>query len=122
LKRKYGKTIKDVLEYRDSICREIEAIENSEETAQKLRKQLEVDMSNLKSKSNELSNARKKIAKKLESRITNELRFLGMDKSKFEISMDILKKDGQISYSEKGMDSVSFLISTNPGEPVKPLS
>lgn len=122
LKRKYGKTVKDILAYRESIYKEMQDIQNSEETAEKLRKQLNAAEATLEDKSRQLSECRKKIAERLGMSITGELKYLGMDKSRFEVSLDVSKKDGQIIYNENGMDIVSFLISTNPGEPLKPLS
>lgn len=122
LKRKYGKTIGDILNYRKQISIEKQDIENSEEKIQSLKKQLEDKLNILNKVSNDLSIRRKSTASKLAARIINELKFLGMEKSKFEAGFEILKKDNKPDYSEKGFDIVRFLISTNPGEPLKPLS
>lgn len=122
LKRKYGKTITDILDYREKVYKEKQDIVNSEETIKKLKQKFNEKMDILDKKVRQLSGIRKKVASKLESSILEELKFLGMEKSKFEIRFDILTKDGKQDYSEDGIDIVSFLISTNPGEPVKPLS
>lgn len=122
LKRKYGRTIQDILDYRESICKEKAEIESSEERIDKLKVQLEENNLILSSKSIRLSELRKKIAKNLENNILYELKFLGMDKSIFTVQFDTVKKDGNVNYNENGMDVVYFLISTNPGEPVKSLS
>lgn len=122
LKRKYGRTVQDILNYREAICEEKSDIENSEEKIKKLKKQFEENLSILSTKSSDLSELRKKTADKLINSIIKELAFLGMDKSKFKVQFEVINKDGHVSYNEKGMDIVRFLISTNPGEPEKPLS
>lgn len=122
LKRKYGGTIKDILSYRDSIYNEMQSIQNSEETIDKLKKELDQKMEVLDKKSNELSKLRKSTALSLSSKIVSELKFLGMGKSVFEVNFDTEEKDGQLLYSEKGIDKVKFMMSANPGEPLKPLS
>lgn len=122
LKRKYGKTIKDVLDYREQIFIEKLDIENSEEIIEDLKREIK-DKVEIQSRTcASLSQRRKLIAKNLESNIMNELKFLGMEKPKFEVCFENYSKDDVSACYEKGCDIVRFLISTNPGEPVKPLS
>ena len=122
LKRKYGNTIKDIIEYRDTINKELEDICNSKGKIDNLKKQLESESNILSEKASRLSNLRKFVAKKLQSNIMNELKFLSMERSKFTVSFEIERLNDEIIYNEKGMDKIKFLISTNPGEPEKPLS
>lgn len=122
LKKKYGPTIEDILKYREKTYEEIQYILNSEATIEKLKVKLRDEMDELSKKSKKLSDLRKDTARKLESGVVGELRFLGMDKSKFVVSFEIFEKDGQVIFNEKGMDVVRFLISANPGEPEKPLA
>ena len=122
LKRKYGNTIKDIIEYRDTINKELEDICNSKGKIDNLKKQLESESNILSEKASRLSNLRKFVAKKLQSNIMNELKFLSMERSKFTVNFEIERLNDEIIYNEKGMDKIKFLISTNPGEPEKPLS
>lgn len=122
LKRKYGKTIADILNYRNDIYNEKQEIENSEEIIEKLKSELKDKIGILDGKCASLSRMRKAAAKKLEDSILNELKFLGMEKSKFQVEFNVLMKDNTISYNEKGFDIIRFLMSANLGEPLKPLS
>lgn len=122
LKRKYGKTIEDILKYRDSVYNEMQDIQNREEIIEKLKGKLSEKISLLDKASRELSDLRKSAAKVLSDRIVSELKFLGMEKSVFNVNFEAPEKDGHPIYGENGIDVVNFLISLNPGEPVKPLS
>ncbi|RHW41127.1 DNA repair protein RecN [Neobacillus notoginsengisoli] len=118
LKRKYGKTIPEILEYGEKIKVEIDALQNKETHIGNLEKELSILKKELTVKASELTKVRKKWAEKLTKLIHKELKDLYMAKTIFEIRF---LKGGQ-SYSKMGMDKVEFFISTNPGEPLKPLS
>lgn len=122
LKRKYGDSIEEILKYREQAYNEVQYILNSQDRIEKLKARLREEQKILEEKSKALSKLRIKAAKKLESDVVNELKFLGMERSAFLVNFDIPQKDGQVSYNEKGMDDVRFLISPNPGEPEKPLA
>jgi DNA repair protein RecN len=122
LKRKYGSTIDEIINYREDIENELNLILNSEEVINNLKKQLSIEEGILQQRCRELSDLRKEISKRLEKDIVNELKFLGMDKSTFTVSLELNENNGVTNYSNNGMDKVQFLISTNPGEPEKPLS
>lgn len=62
-----------------------------------------------------LQAARKKMAKKLEAAIQNELKDLYMENARFEVTFK------EIIFTAEGIDEVEFYITTNPGEPLKPL-
>lgn len=122
LKRKYGTTIDEILKYRDDINNEMNDIINSEEKINELKNQQETEESVLHEECSKLSAKRKKAAERLESDIMNELKFLCMEKSTFKVNIHTNEVNNRINYTEKGMDTVKFLMSTNPGEPQKPLS
>lgn len=122
LKRKYGSTIADILKYRDSVSREMDDILSSEEKISELKKQQEAEESILHEACSKLSGLRIEAAKRLEHDIMNELKFLCMEKSTFTVDIHTNEVNNRIIYSEKGMDNVVFIMSTNPGEPQKPLS
>ncbi|MEW9123614.1 MAG: DNA repair protein RecN, partial [Thermotaleaceae bacterium] len=123
LKRKYGKDIEEILSYRQRIYNELEEIRNSHVIVQELNKQIDSLDKELTDLSIALSTKRKAIGKKLEKRITEELMSLNMDKVIFHIQFtENHDKYGKLLFTSKGIDKIEFLISTNAGEPPKPLS
>lgn len=122
LKSKYGSSIAEILQYRDSIEKEKEDILNSEQKIASLKQELGRAQEILKQKSETLSSLRYKTAEKLKALIMDELKFLCMEKAKFNVGIERNELNGNTVYNERGMDNVRFLISTNPGEPEKPLS
>ncbi len=116
LKRKYGNTIDEILEYKDKLENEIKEIENLEETNKKLRleqKQVESKMKKLCDKMQEI---RSKNGQALAERINKELKDLEMPNVKFNIKIE--KQD---NYTINGNDKVEFVICTNVGEEYKEL-
>ncbi len=123
LKRKYGKTINEILSYREKVYAELYKIENSEKIIASLKEQINKSKSELLILSKKLSTIRKNVSQKLENQITQELNSLNMKQSTFHIQFsENLDANNQIVFTPKGIDKVEFLISTNIGEPPKPLS
>jgi len=123
LKRKYGNSIENILNYRDELYRELQEIENSAERVNILKKELNKYKKEYYHYSEILSVERKKFAKKFEKEIIQELNDLNLEKTKFKVNItQNLDIDGNIVISRYGIDKIEFLISTNPGEPLKPLS
>ncbi len=130
LKRKYGNTVEDILEYADKIQEEISTIENKDVHIEKTKKRLKELEAIVVKEATTLSVMRKKLASQLTDAIHQELKELYMDKTKFEVV--ITKKEGTmddplvegvpVKLTADGFDNVEFYISTNPGEPLKPLS
>lgn len=118
LKRKYGKTIDEILEYAAEIEEEIETLQNKEVHIGQLEKELESIKKDLLLEAKQLTDLRKKWAKKLTATIQRELRDLYMDKTVFDVKFH--SNFGQ--FKKNGADKAEFYISTNPGEPLKPLS
>ncbi|MGG3470913.1 DNA repair protein RecN [Neobacillus pocheonensis] len=118
LKRKYGKTIYEILEYAAKIEEEIETLQNKETHIGELEKQLASIKKDLILEAKQLTEIRKKWAEKLTKLIHKELKELYMAKTVFEIRFE---PDIE-HFSKTGVDHVEFYISTNPGEPLKPLS
>ncbi|HLO12245.1 MAG TPA: DNA repair protein RecN [Pseudoneobacillus sp.] len=117
LKRKYGKTIEEILAYASAIEEEIETLLNKETHIGQLEKELNGIKKELEAEAANLSQIRKKWAAKLTGLIHKELKELYMEKAIFEIKVD----DSNHHFSISGGDRVEFYISTNPGEPLKPL-
>ena len=117
LKRKYGSNIKEILNFKEDIRTKLDNLINSEEKILKLYDKKENIEKQIKLSCINISNIRKKHAKYLEENIEKHLFDLNMQNSKFKI--DIKQKD---TFNQNGFDKVEFLICTNLGEDVKPLS
>ncbi len=117
LKRKYGSTIEDILEYAAKIEEEIETLQNKEVHIEQLDKELSSLRKDLNLEAKQLTDIRKKWAGKLTKLIHKELKDLYMEKTVFEIRFEPTG-----SFLKNGMDTIEFYLSTNPGEPLKPLS
>ncbi len=117
LKKKYGQTIEKIINYKGIIANDYEKLINYEKEIEILNKSIQNYEKILTKDSNILSNKRKDIAIDLQYRITLELRDLNMNDVVFNVSF---REKEEPSYN--GLDLVEFLISTNPGEDLKPLS
>lgn len=123
LKRKYGSSIEKIIEYKDKIEKEIYAMENSDEVIKQLKEQINAVESNLNQHCLELTECRKNAAGEIEQKIKNELNDLYFNNSDFKVQFETaVGNQGQTLYSPNGIDIIEFLISTNKGEPLKPLS
>lgn len=116
-RRKYGDEVTGILAYRDELERKLEMISDFDYAKEKLSNELEQKHIALENKASVLSELRHKNAAVLESDMKKELDDLNFANSDFAIS--ITKTD---SIGITGFDDVEFLISTNPGEPLMPLS
>lgn len=117
LKRKYGNTVEEILNYRKQINDEIEHIENLEEYNNKLKSELEKIENDMEELSNRINDIRSKKAKVLSDRINLELQDLEMKNA--VINVKVIKQD---KFNKDGKDVVQFLIVTNLGEDEKELS
>ena len=116
LKLKYGNSIEEILRYKEEKEEYLEKLNNMIDEMESVKNQiseLEVTLNNLCTK---LSEQRKKAAKELEVLVKQALVDLNFIAVEFEIQ--ITRKE---SIGENGFDNVEFMISTNPGESVKPL-
>ncbi len=118
LKRKYGKTIDEIVEYAAKIEEEIETLQNKETHIGELERELASIRKDLVLEAKQLTELRHKWAEKLTKLIHKELKELYMAKTIFEIRIE----SNLQHFSKNGVDHVEFYISTNPGEPLKPLS
>ncbi|ABR48664.1 DNA repair protein RecN [Alkaliphilus metalliredigens QYMF] len=123
LKRKYGVSIKEILNYRHNIQAELEQYENNEFEIIGLKDEIVLMKNELKELALAMSQLRIKTADIFEKQITAILETLNMGKVSFEVSI-IQRQDhlGEMLFTSKGINDVEFLISTNLGEPLKSLS
>ncbi|MHF78630.1 DNA repair protein RecN [Listeria monocytogenes] len=118
LKRKYGKTIEDIIQYEQEISSEMEKLTDSESHVGHLETKLATLKTELTKQAATLTDIRKKAAVTLEKQIKQELNQLYMEKAIFSVRFEANKME----LTELGQDSVVFYMSTNPGEPLKPLA
>ena len=118
LRRKYGKSLDDVLAYQQEITGKLNDIENKDELLAGLRKELAVAAGKYLDEARSLSKRRYEIARKLEKTVEGEINDLAM-KAKFKI--EVSGSDEEANWSGAGFDQVAYLISTNPGEPMGPI-
>ena len=116
LERKYGAQVEDVLAFLDAAKREYESLEKNDERAGELRKQIAAQEKALRALCGELTQSRTIIARRLEKMLVQELSELGMAGTQFEVRIA-----PEADFTAHGLDAVEFMISPNPGEPLKPL-
>lgn len=121
LKRKYGSTVGEVIAYREKAEKELLEMEDKRAFLEKGEAEIARLKKALYENSEKLSMARRKAAKALSSAVLQEMAQLGMEKAEFEIRFAELLGIENARFSENGMDSAEMLLSTNPGEPVRPL-
>jgi len=117
LKKKYGRTIEDIINYRDAIENKLNSLINNEKAIEETKKRISALEKELEKYCTSLTEMRKKISDDIEILITKELKDLNMNNVKFKVNFE--KHD---EFTADGWDKVEFLISTNKGESLKPLS
>lgn len=121
LKKKYGGSLEAVLQFHQQARRQLDELADGEALFDRLQKQKTMIRQRLLEAGNLLSGLRRSAADRLEQQITRELGDLGMKGVRFAVSIEPMD-DSQDSFSRNGLDKIEFLISANPGEPVKPLT
>ena len=116
-KRKYRKSVEEILEFRDELGSRLNMIQNFDAEKSRLAEAAHKRYALLEDQASHVSELRHIIAQRLESAMTKELNDLEFANSEFRI--DIKKTD---EIGPLGFDKVEFLISTNPGEPLMPLT
>ena len=127
--RKYGSTVNEIIEYAAEIEDEIEQLENRDQSLQEMTEEITELAEDALIEAKQLHDLRVNGAKRLIKVIKTELKDLYMEKAQFETEIQIRggKPDDPellgkpVQLGETGFDQVRFLLSTNPGEPVKPL-
>ncbi len=117
LKRKYGNSIEEILEYKNKTEQEINRINNLDEINNKIKKDIELIVQKMNSKAEIMHSLREETAKVLSEKINTELSDLEMPNAKFKIEIKQKKE-----FNKRGLDEVEFFISTNLGEDAKELA
>ncbi|MBE3101873.1 MAG: DNA repair protein RecN [Firmicutes bacterium] len=127
LKRKYGSTVDEVLLFKENMEDELYLLENSQEKLESLQQQYKSIYKDILKQCADISGIRKRCAKAFEKELLMQLSDLNMEKTKFNVSIEtpIFNNNEEpdvTGISNDGYDRVEFLISPNPGEPLKPLA
>ncbi|MCD8145184.1 MAG: DNA repair protein RecN [Oscillospiraceae bacterium] len=119
LKKKYGGTEEEMLDYLERCRQELDEIACSTDTIARLEKKLSKARTEAEQQAERLSQARQEKAKVLEQRIQTELSQLDMPRVQFRVQF--ASKAGILGMDETGKDEVQFLMSANVGEALKPI-
>lgn len=115
-KRKYGSNIAEILAYCEKCKRELEEVEMSEEAIAEISEQLSKALAVMIQRGKALSASRREAAVRMQKQIISELADLEMPSVRFECHIEPKKPD------KTGLDDVEFLMSANPGEPLRPMT
>lgn len=132
LKKKYGGSLKSVIEHREKIGREVDLAENFSAKISELEKEINNLRIECGKKAEKISLERKAISKKIKKEVESALKNLGIQDSTFEVQINneatnssldnfIIVAGKNFKFNERGYDNVEFFISTNFGEEPKPL-
>lgn len=115
LKRKYGPSLEEVLRFLDEVRNNLSVMETAEERRAQLKDELERLAKAYEEAASRLSRRRKEAAVRLQKLLESELKSLAMERTRFHIDFE------PAAWSLRGMDRVTYLISPNPGEDLRPL-
>ena len=118
LKRKYGRTVEDVIDFGKDAETKLNELENAEALAAELDAKLDKLKAEYNVAADELSKVRRAAGDRLKRNVLNELKDLGMAKAMFDVALS----DASGGEPRKGgRETAEFMLSANPGEPLKPL-
>ena len=129
LKRKYGDTIEDVLAFGEKARADLALLSDSETRTEELEAREEALLRAIGKRAQALSQARSAAAEALARAVEQELAALRMDGTRFQVAMTqrpdplgCYVGDERLAFDATGVDQVQFLVSANPGEPLRPLA
>jgi DNA repair protein RecN (Recombination protein N) len=118
LKRKYGPTLGEVIQFGAEVARKLSEVENKDEILRGLRSELARAAAEYLKAARGVSKKRAEAARRLEKLVEGEINDLAM-KSAFRIEMT--SSEEEVNWTSAGFDQVVYMISTNPGEPLRQL-
>lgn len=131
LKRKYGPALDDVIAFGERAAQELDTITHSEERIATLQKTSERIATQIGELGARMTTTRESAGEELARAVEDSMKYLLMGAGRFQVEVaqtssadgvPLPGREGRWAYSEKGVDKVEFLISLNPGEPLKPLA
>ena len=117
LKRRYGRDIRSILEFRDKAVERLDEIVLSDEHAAEYEKKIKELEKEARAAAKALTDKRRSAARLASEKIMETLTYLDMPKVKLEISLERTE-----DFTPSGCDRVEFMVATNPGEPMSPMS
>ncbi len=130
LKRRYGNTIPEILDYYAEAEQKLETIQLGSEKQEAIQEEIRKTVEEAQRLCTALSAKRVHVAKHLSERIEKELRTLGMDKAEFQASVQLMPDERGVfqidgkryAFRSDGMDAVEFLIAPNIGSEARPIA
>lgn len=116
-KRKYRRSLPEIIAYGQEMAEKLRLIDNFDEALEQRKKDMDQAYGKLQEQADLVSELRRSVARKLESALSKELQDLAFANSEFEIRIQKSEDIGPLGY-----DTMEYMISTNPGEPLRPLS
>ena len=120
LAKKYGGSLEAMLTLQESLHSQLAQLDTADTHLQDLATAVEEGARSARELAGRLSGMRTEAAKRLTIQVTKELRALRMDRTRFRV--DVLPLSGEMACAQMGQDTVEFMFSANPGEPLKPLA
>ena len=122
LEHRYGTDADDLTHILEKMQAEYDELDEAEERISRMSKEHKQLLAQYRNTARELTESRKQLAETFEERITKELQDLGMGNTRFEVLFRKNESGKPLMPKETGDDQVEFMISPNPGEPLKPLA
>ncbi len=130
LKRKYQRTIEEIIAYRKQLEQKLQDIENIEGLISDKQREIDNQRKKISQFCSSLSEHRKQVALQLEKEVLEGLSQLGMKNARFKVNIEwipdekgaVVIEETHFKTTEKGIDQVEFYIAANPGEDLKPLA
>ncbi len=116
--RKHHVMPEELYQHHQQLLAEIEALDCSDEKLEQLAESVQQDYQRFVTNADKLHKSRSRYAKELNKLISQSMHELSMEKAKFQIEVD----QSEARPSPLGMDQVTFLVSTNPGQPLQPIA
>ncbi|MCW5798499.1 MAG: DNA repair protein RecN [Nitrospira sp.] len=120
LAKKYGGSLDAALALQESLRTQLAQLDHAETHLQELTRAVEQGALSLRDVAERLSRKRLEAAKKFTVQVTKELGALRMERTRFGV--DVSRLSGDAPFGQMGQDTVEFMFSANPGEPLKPLA
>jgi len=120
LARKHRRPVEQLPQLSRELTIELDSLVNNEESEEELNLELEQKRNDYLNSANQLSIKRQETALSLSAQITQVMQQLGMEGGQFSIQVDELESEA--GFKTSGINTISYMVSANPGQPLKPLS
>ena len=121
LKRKYGPSLEQMMAFGEQVASQLAELESSEDSIRRLEAEQGRFAAEYERVAADLSAKRREGAARLQKPVEKELAALAMERTRFEVAFEPNASEPNSSWTSQGIDRVRFLVSPNPGEPLRPL-